>query len=320
MRTPCILLICAACAALLTAPAAAGVGGELFLASGTAFDAGSLLKSGVGMEIAQNFAGESGEWGNASLQARYMMYRNLTPDHRVSESETLWKTEVHDAYFNLKGLYGRLNLRVGRFKTPLGLHPVVDDHTELLSSSAMENLEAARRWGVSLNGQLDRFDYECAALAGGKLNPLDRRRGEWTAAARVQPVFESAALLGFSALWSDSGNGAEGETEFRAAADLQTVLFLLEGTVEPRLEFSAGRRGERFVYAAEAAAARPFGDGDWRWTLAFRANQDRARTLLSLRKQEVSFAWEALFSQDLSQKAASNGRRTALLILFYRTI
>lgn len=322
MRKPLFILTYAACMALIAAmpaPARAdgSINGEIFLANGAARSGGPLIRThrlSAGIDAVQFLSNESGDWATAALQLRYAHTQNLAMDNRFMQRNGDWNAEIHDAYINLRGLNGRANLRLGRFKTPFGLNPVVDFHTELIPSLSMSNGIPARRWGASLNGQLDNFDYEAAVLGGNQRNPLDKKAGEWTASARVQPYSDGVMQYGFSALWKHQAGASIQDGEQRAAFDLQTVLFAFNGTIEPRLELSVGQRNGKRLYAGEATAVRPM--DPWRLTVSARAHQDAAWAIASLRREfsggPISFAWEAAFTQELTDL-----RRPALLMLLY---
>ncbi len=318
MRKPLWTLTYAACmAAAAFAHAEGTASGELYLAAGGARADNELvssLRAAAGIEVVQILATESGDWATAALQLRYAHTQNLAMDNRFMQRSGDWGAEIHDAYINLRGLNGRANLRLGRFKTPFGLNPVIDFHRELIPSLSMSNGIPARRWGASLNGQLDSFDYEAAVLGGNQRNPFDKKAGEWTASARVQPYSDGVMQYGVSALWKHQNGASIQDGEQRAAFDLQTVLFAFNGTIEPRLELSVGQRNGKRLYAGEATAVRPM--DPWRLTVSARAHQDAAWAIASLRREfsggPLSFAWEAAFTQELTDL-----RRPALLMLLH---
>ena len=312
----CILTYAACMAAVALTHAEGTARGELYLAVGAARD-NELISSrrvAAGIEVVQILATDSGDWATAALQLRYANTQNLAMDNRFKQGSGDWNAEIHDAYINLRGLNGRANLRLGRFKTPFGLNPVIDFHTELIPSLAMSNGIPARRWGASLNGQLDSFDYEAAVLGGNQRNPLDKKAGEWTASARVQPYSDSVMQYGLSALWKHQTGESIQDGEQRAAFDLRTVFFAFNGTIEPRIELSVGQKGGKRIFGVEATADRPM--DPWRLTLSARAHQDAAWAIASLRREfsggPLSLAWETAFTQELTDL-----RRPALLMLFH---
>ncbi len=309
--------------AVMPAPIRAdgSINGEIFLANGAARSDGSLIRThrlSAGIDAVQFLSSESGDWATAALQLRYANVQNLAMDNRFDnrfiQRSGDWSAEIHDAYINLRGMNGRANLRLGRFKTPFGLNPVIDFHTELIPSLAMSNGIPARRWGASLNGQLDSFDYEAAVLGGNLRNPLDKKAGEWTASARVQPYSDGVMQYGLSALWKHQAGESIQDGEQRAAFDLRTVFFAFNGTIEPRIELSVGRKGGKRIFGIEATADRSM--DPWRLTLSARAHQDDAWAIASLRREfsggPFSLAWETAFTQELT-----DSRRPALLMLFY---
>lgn len=321
MRKPLFIFTYAACMTLIAAMPApvradGSINGEIFLANGAARSDGALIwtrRMSAGIEAVQILTRGSGDWATAALQLRYANVQNLAMDNRFMRKGGEWNAEIHDAYINLRGLNGRANLRIGRFKTPFGLNPVIDFHRELVPSLSMANGIPVRRWGAALNGQLDQFDYEAAVLAGSDINPLDRNSGEWTAAVRVQPYSDGAAQYGFSALWKHTAGASFQDGEQRAAFDLRTVFFAFNGTIEPRIEISVGQKGGKRLFGVEATADRPM--DPWRFTLSARAHQDAAWAIASIRRSFAAWAaleWETAFTQELTDL-----RRPALLMLFH---
>lgn len=294
---------------------------ELYLSNGRSAEAGYLGRNSVGVEGLHKLGGQSGDRATVLYQLRLTRYRSLRMDNRVSKDVDAWEPEVHTAYINVKGFFGRLNLKAGHLEIPFGLEPVVDTHTTLVPSAAMVNLGAVNDWGFSLNGQLRPFDYEIAWTTGAGMqsswNPFERDPGTYLLAARIQPTRNGNARYGFSALFGTMSPIAHASEESpsmmplrkerRLGLDYRDVVFAFSRGFDLQLETALGTRDEERVLSLDGALSHEFGVG-WKWTIGMRWWSEGTATrnvwaTASLRKQvRAGFALEAFVSRDLSRR------------------
>ena len=318
---------------------------EFYVSNGSSADGGYLGRNSVGVEGLHKIAGENGDRATVAYQARLSRYRALDMDNRVLMSADDWEPEIHTAYVNLRGFFGRMNLKAGHLEVPFGLEPVVDTHTTLVPSASMVNLGTMNDWGASLNGQLRPFDYEVALTTGAGMkarwNPLERDDGTYLVAARIQPVTDGNVRYGIAALFGtmsplshpvaemalSTGHAAEPmaeplREERRVGFDYRNVVFAFSKALDVRLETAVGTRNGVRVVSFDGSLAHEF-DSGWKWIAGTRlwSEGDMTRDVwatASLRKQFApGLAVEAFASRDLSRKTGALD--TSFLTLLYIT-
>jgi len=156
----------------------------------------------IGFEHYKRFSDEYGDYMTTDLQMR-LVY------HEDSDSLDL---ELHNAYANIKGYYGRANLKLGHFDIPFGREPEEDTHATLLQTFALKNIGFKKDWGASVNGALQGFDYELALTLGSGAKGLrswekrlDSGKTSYLVSGRLglgNPAF-SDILYGLSILYGD---------------------------------------------------------------------------------------------------------------------
>ena len=255
-------------------------------------------------------------------------------DHRNIRRGSEWEPEIHTAYVNVRGMFGRLNVRVGHLEVPFGLEPVVDSHSTLVPSMAMVNVGAMQDWGLSLNGQLNALDYEIAATTGAGMsanaNPFERENGMYLISARTQPVSEDDTKIGVSALWGemapahdDGGHAPSLRSERRVGVDIRALHFVFNGVIESRFEVSGGWRNGESVVSIESTATRPFADV-WKATASARlwrhGDADPLVWSFVTVRRDIgsSFAVEGMLTREFSRPDGDVD--TSLQLLLYRTL
>lgn len=121
---------------------------------------------------------------------------------------------------------GRLNLRVGHYELPFGLEQPINTNGTLRQYSNAANLGVVADWGVTLNGQQGRTDWE-VGLSRGSGNELDLDGDSWALAGRVGRLVSFDTSVGASAAvirLADSFNPVDGQTRWRVGVDGQRDL------------------------------------------------------------------------------------------------
>jgi hypothetical protein len=121
----------------------------------------------VGLDLHKVFSAPDGDIGTLVLQPFLARRDNAIPVPHHTDGSSDWEIELHDFYFNLRRWgRGRTNIKVGHFDIPFGLEPTVDTHVRLHQLISNENIGMKKDWGVSINGELPKFDYEISLTQG----------------------------------------------------------------------------------------------------------------------------------------------------------
>ncbi|MEM7003035.1 MAG: hypothetical protein AAF529_19770, partial [Pseudomonadota bacterium] len=119
--------------------------------------------------------------------------------------------------FNFTGLGEQLpNLRVGHMEVAYGLEHTIDTNGTLQQYGQPQNLGVKADWGMSLNKEHQRFEYELSVTSGGG-QELKRQDGSFVLAGRVGTPRDGNLVLGASVYRSL----LRGVVRERAGVDLQ---------------------------------------------------------------------------------------------------
>jgi hypothetical protein len=138
----------------------------------------------VGLDVHKVFSGPSGDWGTLLLQP--YLTRLDSPAHPAFFEDDHDLELVYRIFnFNYTGLAGgRFNVKVGHFEIPFGLEHVVNTNGTIRDYMHGPNIGVKADWGLSLNGELQAFDYEFS-LTRGTGNEWSSRGDPWLAAGRI---------------------------------------------------------------------------------------------------------------------------------------
>jgi len=167
-------------------------------------------KNSIGFEVLKRFSGKRGDWGSALVQVRMVRYDHeymfmndtkMTPAHVDGMHD--WEFELHDAYFKYSGPFrGRLNIRIGHFDVPFGLEENVDTHPTLVQLMSMRNVGFKKDWGLSILGQLPKFDYDFSITRGTGVEFRDRG-DNFLLSARIGTPSTENFVIGISGLYGE---------------------------------------------------------------------------------------------------------------------
>lgn len=120
----------------------------------------------MGLDLHKVFSGPDGDWGTLVLQP-YVMRLDSPAQPAFFEDHHDWELVYRIFNFNYTGLAGgKFNVRVGHFEIPFGLEHVVNTNGTLHDYMHGPNIGIKADWGVSLNGELETFDYEFSLTRG----------------------------------------------------------------------------------------------------------------------------------------------------------
>lgn len=152
------------------------------------------LMNSVGCEFLDKFSNEYGDYLTLDIQAR------LTYDfEQRDEPDDALALGLHNAWADYKmGL--NKTLRMGHFDPQFGLEPVLDTHSTLLQTLAMQDIGYKQDWGVGYRSGLGAFDYSTALQMGTGMG-LNRDRNTCLATFRLSNPPTGGLRYGVSALY-----------------------------------------------------------------------------------------------------------------------
>jgi len=136
-------------------------------------------RNSLGFILFGTFSGPKGQIGDLNVQFRTAYYSNqFAFGERMAREYTEklddFEVELHNAYLRLRALPPMLNVRIGHFYAPYGIQPWIDTHGTLLQSPAMEFSGLDRDWGVALEGQNDKLEYQLGLTRGSGMEYFER--------------------------------------------------------------------------------------------------------------------------------------------------
>lgn len=136
-------------------------------------------RNSLGFILFGTFSGPEGQIGDMNVQFRTTYYNDQFAfgkkmAREYTERLNDFEVELHNAYLRLRALPPMLNVRVGHFYVPYGIQPWIDTHGTLLQSPAMEFSGIDRDWGVALEGQNDKLEYQLGLTRGSGMEYFER--------------------------------------------------------------------------------------------------------------------------------------------------
>jgi len=153
---------------------------EIYLSGHYSFELGKTEgRNSAGFILFGTFSGPEGQIGDMNVQFRTAYYNDqFTHGKKMNREYTDrsddFKVELHNAYLRLRALPPMLNVRIGHFYVPYGIQPWIDTHGTLLQSPAMEFSGLDRDWGVAIEGQNDRLEYQVGLTRGSGMEYFER--------------------------------------------------------------------------------------------------------------------------------------------------
>ena len=153
---------------------------EIYLSGRYSFDLGKVEgRNSAGFILFGTFSGPDGQIGDLNVQFRAAYYNDQFAygqkmNRDYTDKSNVFKAELHNAYLRLRALPPMLNVRFGHFYVPYGIQPWIDTHGTLLQSPAMEFIGLDRDWGVGIEGQNDKLEYQLALTRGSGMDYFER--------------------------------------------------------------------------------------------------------------------------------------------------
>jgi hypothetical protein len=178
----------------------------------------------VGMDLHKVFSGERGDIGTLTVQPYVIRLHNMGmhPPFFDGPNDTAIEYRIFNFNYTAWG-EGRTNIRVGHFEIPFGLEQVVNTNGTLRDYLHGSNLGVKADWGLTLNGDLQRAEYE-VALSRGSGNDWSSRGNPYIASGRIGTPRNGRWVAGaslFQGRVSDATQPDYTTARQRAALDLQ---------------------------------------------------------------------------------------------------
>jgi hypothetical protein len=153
--------------------------------------------------------------------------------------------EIHNAWAEYR-VNNAIKIKGGHFEPAFGLEQVVDAHSTILQTLAMEDIGYTKDWGVELRGSLPEFDYWAALQLGSGMS-IRRSDASYLVTARIGTSPNRDFQYGVSIL---CGNvlEAEGMSTFP-----KNRLLSNEAVRKARIGFDSMYNWNSFVLKTETA-------------------------------------------------------------------
>ena len=153
---------------------------EIYLSGRYSFDLGKTEgRNSAGFILFGTFSCPEGQIGDMNVQFRTAYYNGQFAygkkmNREYTDTSDDFKVELHNAYLRLRALPPMFNVRIGHFYVPYGIQPWIDTHGTLLQSPAMEFSGLDRDWGVAIEGQNDKLEYQIGLTRGSGMDYFER--------------------------------------------------------------------------------------------------------------------------------------------------
>lgn len=208
----------------------------------------------VGLDLHKVFQGKTGDIGTLVFQPYLVKLTNAQNPPFFFDDGDDWELTWRMTNFNYTGLsQGKFNIRVGHFEVPFGLEKNIDTNGTLRQYTfSTRGIKAD--WGVSINGVLDKFDYEFAVMRGSS-NEFTARDDPYVFSGRVGSPENRNLVIGLSAFFGEVLNASGTANRKRIGVDLAYYFYQWEFL----LEASGGKDEESDIvnFLAEASWRSP---------------------------------------------------------------
>jgi hypothetical protein len=246
------------------------------------------LATSLGFEDFRRFSSDYGDFLTTDLQVR-VGYDSLKGSHKA------FSLDIHNAWLEYKlGLGSKII--VGHFDPAFGLEPVLDTHSKLLQTLAIEDIGFKKDWGIGYKGLIGDWDYQTALSIGSGM-AIYRRDGSFLSSFRIGRGNVNDLAYGFSLLYGKTLMTESMQTFPRPA------LVSDQAVLKKRIGFDAQKLVGQFLFKGEAA----YGKNDRDDVLGYLVEADY--TWASAPKLITQVQWQSFYN-DLSQRNSDDSIAT----------
>jgi hypothetical protein len=149
------------------------------------------LSNTVGFEHYGKFSSAHGDFLTTDLQVRFA--------YDSSENSTnAWSVEIHNAWIEYRAS-PEVKIKGGHFEPAFGLETVIDAHSTILQTLAMDDIGFTRDWGAEIRGSMPAYDYAAAFQIGSGMS-IRREDSSFLVTARVGTPQSEDLRFGVSGL------------------------------------------------------------------------------------------------------------------------
>jgi hypothetical protein len=152
----------------------------------------------LGIDLHKVFSGPQGDVGTLVLQGYMTQLNNQVKHPPFFENENDSQLVYRIFNFNFTALGSHLpNIRAGHFEIPYGLEHTINTNGTLRDYTHGPNLGVKADWGISLNKEMQHFEYELSYTNGG-VQEVDQVAGSYVYAARIGTPRDDNWVLGLA--------------------------------------------------------------------------------------------------------------------------
>lgn len=170
----------------------------------------------IGVDAHKVFSNEQGDIGTLNFQLYLVRLNNMAKRPSFFEGPDDWELTARIMNFNYTGLPGEgLNIRVGHFEIPYGLEYTITTNGTLRQYTSGPNLGQKTGWGIGLNGQIGKFNYETGITFGDQMEWSNY--DQYSFSGRIGTLPDRDLEYGWSWYYAENNPGVE--KRFRTGID-----------------------------------------------------------------------------------------------------
>lgn len=167
----------------------------------------SSWKHAVGLDLHKVFQNDKGDYGTLLFQPYIVKLTNVNSPPFFFDDGDDWELTWRMTNFNYTGIdNGRFNIRIGHYEVPFGLEQNIDTNGTLRQFT-FSNRGIKADWGVTINGVLDKLDYELS-VSNGSGNDFTTRDSPYLFSGRIGTPSTENFIVGLSGFWGEVLNSS----------------------------------------------------------------------------------------------------------------
>ncbi len=185
----------------------------------------------TGLDLHKVFQNGEGDYGTLIFQPYLVRLSNVEKPPFFFDDGDDWELTWRMVNFNYTGLaQGKFNIRIGHFEVPFGLEQNIDSNGTLRQFTySGRGIKAD--WGASLNGVLEKFEYEIA-LTRGSGNNYDSSQNPFLISGRIGTSASRNLVMGLSGFHGETLNSSGTRERTLLGLDMAYYFYQWELLVE----------------------------------------------------------------------------------------